>query len=319
MKKSEDEFGKRILAPLQPTPSLDPKIVAEEKNKYLLQAESIRQRFIPGSDTEEVRVADEVFSVQRRKQHHVLLRGLAAVLFALIILVGSSLTVYAAQDSLPGESLYMLKAISEDVRLSVTHSPQARLDITLDYTNRRVDEISQLLAAGKSLPAQASERFQGELEGALLLASQMEDTHIVNALEKIKSHAENQGMTIEQLLNQLPEQADPAILRLQARLYEQVEMSMIGEYDPQTFRLAMHERQNLNSHKHKSTPASNDRETTPSSDSTTPFPTDEEENHHKSNGHPTQAPENEDSSPGEGNPSTGNGNHNPDPSRTQKP
>lgn len=317
MKKTEDEFGKRILAPLQPTPSLDPKIVAEERNKYLLQVESIRQGFIPGSDMDDARVAEDVFSVHRRKQHYTLLRGLAAVLCALIILVGSSLTVYAAQDSLPGESLYTLKAISEDIRLSVTHSQQARLDITLDYTNRRVDEISQLLAAGKSMPMQASERFQGELEGALLLASQMEDTRMVNALEKIKSHAENQGMTIEQLINQLPEQADPAILRLQARLYEQVELSMIGEHDPRTFRLAMRERQNGNSQKHKSTPASHDRSSTPSSASTTPFTTDEGENHN--NRHPTQSPEHEESSPGEGNPNPGNGNHNPDPSRTPKP
>jgi hypothetical protein len=319
MKKADDEFGKRILAPLQPTPPLDPNIAAEEKNKYLLQVESIRQGIIPGSDTQEIRQAEAVFSSHRRKQRYTLLRSLAAVLVALIILVGSSLTVYAAQDSLPGESLYTLKAISEDIRLSVTHSPQARLDITLDYTNRRVDEISHLLAVGKSLSAQASERYQGELEGALLLASQMEDTRMLNALEKIKSHAENQGMTIEKLINQLPEQADPAIVRLQARLSEQVKLSMIGEDDPQTFRLAIHERQNLNSHKHKSTPASNDSISTPSSDSTPPSPTNEGGKQNNGNRHSTQSPDDEESSPDEGNPNSGNGNHNPDPSRTQKP
>jgi hypothetical protein len=234
-------------------------------------------------------------------------------------LVGSSLTVSAAQDSFPGDTLYPLKEISEDIRLSLTRSPQARLDVTLDYTNRRVDEITHVLATGKPLTAQASDRFQVELESALQLAAQMEDTQMQNALGKIKNHAENQAMTIEELISNLPEQAEPAIVHLQERLREQVKLSTDGKNDPQTFRLEIRERQNRPSGSHKPTATDNDTTSTPVRDSTAPLPTEAEKDHEDGVGQPTQVPDHGSPDPGQGNSSPGNGNHGPNPSHTPKP
>src|SRR4030043_2244469 len=192
MTKADDEYGKRVLAPLQPAPPLDPQISAGEKTRFLLKAENFRQVFVPGVDSLDKQQEHGMSMESFRKLPMSLLKALVAALIALFVLVGSSLTVYAAQDSLPGETLYPLKTISEDIQLSLTHSPKARLDMTLDYTNRRVEKITTLLEKGRLLPAQASERFQGELESALQLAAQMEDIEMLNALWEIKSHAENQ-------------------------------------------------------------------------------------------------------------------------------
>jgi hypothetical protein len=319
MTKADDEYGKRVLAPLQPAPPLDPQISAGEKTRFLLKAENFRQVFVPGVDSLDKQQEHGMSMESFRKRPMSLLKALVAALIALFVLVGSSLTVYAAQDSLPGETLYPLKTISEDIQLSLTHSPKARLDMTLDYTNRRVDEITSLLATGRLLPAQASERFQGELESALQLAAQMEDTQMLNALWEIKSHAENQGMTIEELINQLPEQAEPAIVRLQQRLHEQVKLSSIGENDPQSFRLEIRERQRRHSGTHKPTPADNNTISTPSGDSTTPLTTEAEEDHDNGSGQPTQAPGHDGKNPEQDKSTPGNGNRGPDPSHTPKP
>src|SRR4030043_1832477 len=236
MTKADDEYGKRVLAPLQPAPPLDPQISAREKARFLLEAENFSQGFVPGAGSLDKQLEPGMSMESIRKRPMSLLKALVAALIALFVLVGSSLTVYAAQDSLPGETLYPLKTISEDIRLSLTPSTKDKLDITLDHTNRRVDEINSLLAKGKTVPLLSTDRFEGELEGALLLAAQLEDKQMQDALLEIKSHAESQGMTLDELINKLPGQAEPALLHLQERLHEQISLSSIGEIDPKTFR-----------------------------------------------------------------------------------
>jgi hypothetical protein len=319
MTEAKDEFGKRILSPLQTTAILDPQVVAEEKASYLLLAENLRQGINLGPSKKDIQHEQATLTVFRRKHTLPLMRSLAAVLIAIIILFGTSLTVYAAQDSLPGESLYPLKVISEDIQLSLTRSTKAKLEITLDHTNRRVDEITSLLAIGKTIPLLSADRFEGELEGALLLAAQMEDRQMQDALWEIKNHAESQGMTLDELINKLPGQAEPALLRLQERLREQISLSSFGEIDPKTFRWEIRERHQNQSWKHKFTPMENDSSSTPASGISTPLPAERDSAHNKDNLQPTHAPGHDDSNPGQGNQDQGNGNHDADPTRTQKP
>jgi len=319
MTRAEDEFGKRILSPLQASAVLDPQVAAEEKASYLLLAANLLKGINLGSSKEDLQQEQATLAANRRTHSLPLLRGLSAVLLAIIILFGSSLTVYAAQDSLPGESLYPLKVISEDIRLSLTPSTKDKLDITLDHTNRRVDEITSLLAKGKTVPLLSTDRFEGELEGALLLAAQLEDKQMQDALLEIKSHAESQGMTLGELINKLPGQAEPALLHLQERLHEQISLSSIGEIDPKTFRREIRERYQNQSWKHKFTPIENDYSSTPASGRSTPQSIEGGTNHKKDNRQPTQAPGHDDSNPGQGNPNPGNGNHDANPTRTQKP
>jgi Domain of unknown function (DUF5667) len=304
--KDLDEFGKRLLAPLRETPTPDPHVLGQEKARFLELGVSMQQIFIPQPSTSET---------ARRQRPHMIFKAITAALIALFILVGSSLTVYAAQDSLPGETLYLVKSWSEDIRLSLTSSPQAKLRMTLDYTNRRVGEIKILLAMGKSLPERTSDRFQAELDNVLQLAVQMDDSQMHYALGQIKQQAESQGMTMEELLNSLPEQSEPAIIRLRQRLLEQVTLSAIGENDPQAFRSEIHKRQQNQPGSHK--PAEDDADTTPEENSGTLHPTQDSINPGTSQ--PSEHPGNNGNGGGQGKPNPGNGNHGSGPSGTSEP
>jgi hypothetical protein len=183
-----DEYGKRVLSPLRPAPSLDPQVAAEAKEQFLMHGESLGHGLISqpgGLDLEQRLRKPNVFLGTQR---NTLMKALAGVLLAiLIILAVSSITVYAAQSSLPGEPLYTIKSWGEDLRLSMTFSTKAKLNLTLDYTIRRVNEISDILAGGKTLNDQSSDRFKRELDYALLLAAQLDNTQIQNALGQINS------------------------------------------------------------------------------------------------------------------------------------
>jgi len=317
-----DEFGKRVLAPLRPVPPVDPQVAAEAKMKYLLQGEHLRQELISqsgGIGTTQVRRKPNILQLL---QHKPMMKALFAILLAVvIILAGSSFTVYAAQSSLPGEPLYTLKSWSEDVRLSMTFSTKAKLKLTLDYTNRRVDEISSLLAGGKALNDQTSNRFQRELEDALQLAAQLDDTQIQNALSQIRSHAEHQGRTMEGLLGTLPPQAKSAILHLQERLDEQVDLSTIGKTDPHEFRLQIsgrHQKRQGPNHKTDT----DESQFTPAEPTVTSIPAGDGDNHRNGgngNDQSTEVPGNGGQENGQGQSTPGNGNHGPNEIHTPKP
>jgi hypothetical protein len=247
------------------------------------------------------------------------MKTLVAVLLAVLVLLsGSSFTVYAAQSSLPGEPLYAIKSWSEDVRLSMTLSTKAKLNLTLDYTNRRVAEISELLAGGKVLNDQTPDRFQQELDNALQFAAQLDNTQIQNALGQIKSHAENQGMKMEELINTLPSQAKPAMIRLQARLAEQIQLSTFGESNPQAFRMQIRERLQKRLGPNQSPTISQPESTSPYL-IVTPMDGQNGSDNGNNMNQPTDVPGHGGTGNGKGQSTLENRNIEPDPIRTPKP
>jgi hypothetical protein len=314
-----DEFGKRMFAPLRPTPPIDPQVALDSKVKFLLEGENLRQAFNMQPGREAKRQTNRNLYIFRIFQYKPVMKALVAVLLVfVVILAGSSFTVLASQSSLPGQVLYPVKSWSEDVRLSITSSPDEKLNLTLYFTNRRLEEISNLLADGNTVNDQTANRFQSELEDALQLAAQLDDTQMKHALGEIKNHAEKQGMTMQELISKLPPQADPAVLRLQQRLSEQVQLSNVGEKDPKEFRAQVHGRLQ-NQHGPKHSPESRQTQSTPDETAGKPMLTQDVNNHGNDMNQPTDMPGHGDQGNGQQQTSPGNGNHGPNPTHTPKP
>ena len=314
-----DEFGKRTLAPLQPTPSLDPQVAAEARSKYLLEGDNLRQALVLQPGLEDAHKAKEKHNLLWLVQHKPQIKALVAIVLAfVIILAGSSATVFASQKSLPGQTLYPVKSWSEDIRLFMTTSPETKLNLTLYFTNRRMEEISTLMAEGKPVNDLTAERFASELEDALQLAAQLDDSQIQHALGEIKGHAERQGMTMQELIIKLPPQAEPAVVKLQERLNEQVKLSKIGETDPKEFRLQIRDRlQKQHGLKHST--GSEPSLSTPDDLSGTPVPGQDGNNQGNENKEPTEDSGHGGPGNGQGQTTPGNGNHGQNPTHTPKP
>ncbi len=117
---------------------------------------------------------------------------IAVVLAVVVFFGGSGVTVYAAQDSLPDQTLYPVKTWSEDAMLSLTGSALVRLDYVLNFSDRRVVEIEGLLAAGKPIPVGVEIRFQNQLNLALDLVAGMDDAQALQQLQQVQQRAEAQ-------------------------------------------------------------------------------------------------------------------------------
>jgi hypothetical protein len=213
-----------------------------------------------------------------------------------------------------------VKTWTEDVRLSLTFSTQAKLNLTLEYTNRRLSEISSLVAQGKLVGDQTSDQYQQELDDALKLAAQMTDQQIQAALGQIKNQAGKQGMTIQELINQLPPQADPALIRLEQRLNTQVQWTEMGEADPQAFRIQLHERMHGQPGQNKPN-VTEEPLSTPVPSNNMPMPGGNGNNGSGGNDSrpSTQMPGNGDPGNGQGQSMPGNSNHEQNPKHTSSP
>ncbi|MFC1942881.1 DUF5667 domain-containing protein [Chloroflexota bacterium] len=87
--------------------------------------------------------------------------GVVAVI--ILLMVGSG-TVVGADNSLPGESLYQVKLLTETVRLALTPSSLGKAELYVNLADMRVNEIIRLVDEGKADQLeQTSDRLNGHL------------------------------------------------------------------------------------------------------------------------------------------------------------
>lgn len=88
-----------------------------------------------------------------------------AVFGLIAILLSGGTTVFASQKSLPGETLYPIKLLVEDVRLAATLNPEAKIESRITLAKKRIEEIQTVISAVQ--PEQTTEKQTLALESAL--------------------------------------------------------------------------------------------------------------------------------------------------------
>lgn len=100
---------------------------------------------------------------------------------------GGGVTVAAAQSSMPDDTLYPVKLWSEDAALWITAYPQAKIDLALQYADRRLEEIVHQVESSLSVEDSLLLRLIEQDDLALSLAAEVEAP---TALEKVRERLE---------------------------------------------------------------------------------------------------------------------------------
>lgn len=116
------------------------------------------------------------------------LRAAPALALAMIItLVGSGSGVsFAAQNTIPGETLYEVKLATEQIRIAVTPGKKAKAELHLRFASRRLEEIERLIEQNGSTHIAVSEtlvRYEDELDESEVLATR--DAAVAQAIAPI--------------------------------------------------------------------------------------------------------------------------------------
>jgi hypothetical protein len=160
-----------------------------------------------------------------------------AIALTLVLLLGGTWgTVYAAQDSLPGDFLYSAKLAGESLHLSFVGNPEAKIDLLASYADRRVEEAIELAAQGQSVPESLPNNVETQLDAIFELAAGLENTALTQALSGVQIHLRDQDRDMTQVMAGLPEGVDPQLIRLQAMLQACQQLAASGVEDPNVFR-----------------------------------------------------------------------------------
>jgi hypothetical protein len=123
-------------------------------------------------------------------------------------------TLYASAHALPGDNLYPVKTVVENLRLAVS-GQESDADLYIQFADLRMKEIEALMEAGREqdLPA-ALQRFEENLVGArVLLENQKpgDETWAKQKADKFESQLNRHLGVLEQVLDNAPTPAKPAI------------------------------------------------------------------------------------------------------------
>jgi hypothetical protein len=151
-----------------------------------------------------------------------------------LMLASGGTVAYASQGSQPGQVLYPVKLISENVRLELASTPQTRFALNMEFAGRRLDEIDKLVQAGQDPGGQVTDRLQNELNAALDNAANLDNAGAVKALENLQANL----LQHQNQLLKLQAQANPHAVANYARVVEmlqqKVDQAEQGIQDPQS-------------------------------------------------------------------------------------
>ena len=181
-----------------------------------------------------LRYAQRIFQPITRKEPFKMTSLATLLLIVSTLLSGTGVTVYAAQGSLPNQTLYPVKLISEDVRTNLATSAQSRLNLSLDFADQRVQELNRMISAGQTPPPAVLLHWQQELDFALQQAARLNDAQMAQMLTQIQTRLLEQQQALTTMLAATP--TDPELLQAQTLLKTYLQGVALGLQDPAAFR-----------------------------------------------------------------------------------
>jgi hypothetical protein len=140
-------------------------------------------------------------------------RVLASVLIGLLVLgVAGGSTVYAAQSSLPGDTLYTVKTGVENLQLAITPGVVAKANLHLKLVQRRIEEATQQTKLNRDVNVHALDTVEQRFDDAIKELSRSDDKEATdNVLSRLSATTLDQQLELEQVLANAPEASKPAL------------------------------------------------------------------------------------------------------------
>jgi len=230
MKLEQDPKLIKAIELLKVPADRNPQAAARGRARFLAQAATLA----PAVSTGKKQRLMGWMTVSRKGK--ITMNAVIAVVVAIVMLLGGSATVYAAQDDLPTEALYPVKIFTEDAQLWMNTNAEVEVDMLMALVEKRVQEMVAMTALGVVPPAEAAQRLNLHIENALQTAAEMDDAAMQGALLKIQTSLQTQQQVMTILQTQSSGETSQLMAQIQTMLETRIRMVDSGIVDPQGFR-----------------------------------------------------------------------------------
>ena len=232
----------KILEPLQVVAPRDRLTAVQARGRFLAQAATLRNtQPTPKSKGWLAMLFSPSFLYRKEK-----LAIMATVMVVVALLFGGTgITAYAAQGSLPGETLYPVKTMLEDIRLDMTKDPADQYALLDGYLTVRFAEMNEMQAQGIPVNAELANRLLLQLDQMLSLAASQSDEEMVENLDHLYIRIMDQDR-----LSWYDEDVEGEVygagLQLREEITTRARLMVEGTEDPIEFRLELQNRTQTN-------------------------------------------------------------------------
>lgn len=114
------------------------------------------------------------------------------------LLFGSAAVTLVAQASRPSDMLYPVKLLSEEARLALTFDQRAQLDLLIEFSNRRMDEL-QIAASDQAASRSVILRLERQVNQAGEIAARIGDMDpsATASLQQLRDRAERARRAVQ--------------------------------------------------------------------------------------------------------------------------
>jgi hypothetical protein len=220
------------FAALRQNPSRDPQIAKRGKERFLIQARSMAESVSKSKGRRHIWWIDSINNLIFNKEISPMYMTIASIVLVLSLMFGGTgATVLAAQASLPNQPLYQVKTFSEELALRYSQQDSQRLQMELEYANRRVNEMVAMAEMDLEPPGRVLTRLETHLDQVVALAVKIEEVEMSRVLSQIRNRLQQQIRSLDEA---------PAAGPLMTRAMEAVQLRLhwveLGLNEPKAFR-----------------------------------------------------------------------------------
>jgi hypothetical protein len=216
---------------LHPIPPREPEAAKRGKESFLIQARSMTKPVSKAKDLRHIVWIDSIKNHIFKKEFSPMYVTIASVILTLSLMFGGTgATVLAAQASLPNQYLYQVKTLSEDLALRYSQRDGQRLQMELEYANRRVNEMVAMAEMGVEPPGTVLIRLETHLDQVLNLAARTESVEMIRVLSQIRERLKQQIRSLDEA-----PAVGPLMIRTMAAVQLRLRWVELGLNEPKTF------------------------------------------------------------------------------------
>ena len=233
---------REVLEFLRNVPAPSSEVLAHGRRTFLTQAHQLLPQAVSPDDSVRHKGWKATFQAWLFqipiKRKEISMASLINIIIAFTMVFAMSAgTVSAAQESLPGSTLYPLKLTWEELQLSLISDPEKRVAQELITAQKRLQEALQLASQSEDIPLQLAERYKSGLDLAFTTTSGLNEP----AKTQVKLHFQEQLNIQQQMLEQImthihnsPDATSQERVRLMIQAREQVEEQLCTQNKSQS-------------------------------------------------------------------------------------